>query len=338
MGIPRKLVRLVNMTLTNTNAKVLIQGELSNTFEVISGVKQGDALSSLVFNLVLHSVVNEIDQKGTIFNKSSQICAYADDILIIARSKNTLKDIFKKLEETAQVTGLVINRDKTKYMLRSHIQQEAPNLVISDHVYESVKAFKYLGINLSAHGDTTVAIQDRIQSANRAWFLHLKIFRSSLLSKKLKLNIYRTLIRPVLSYGSEIWTLKTSDINQLLCFERKILRKIFGPVEIEEGVYRSRYNDELEVINENQNIIRFVKAQRMRWLGHVLRMDDSITVKKMFEQQPEGNRKRGRPRKRWKDDVEEDLKIMKIENYKQKALDRERWRMIIAEALVHKGL
>lgn len=338
LGIPRKLVNLVNMTLVNTNAKVIIQGELSRTFDVVSGVKQGDALSSLVFNLVLHSVVKDIDQKSTIYNKSTQICAYADDILIIARNKDILKNTFKKLKETAQTTGLEINRVKTKYMLRSYKHQHVPNLIIDDTVYESVKEFKYLGIYLSSHGDTTVAIQDRIQSANRTWFLHLNLFKSSLLSKKLKLSLYRTLIRPVLTYGCEIWTLKTSDINQLHCFERRILRKIFGPIEVDQGVYRSRYNHELEILNENQTIIRFIKAQRLRWFGHVLRMDDNTTVKKAFDQQPEGKRKRGHPRKRWKDDIMEDLKTIGVKNYKEKAKNRELWRNLVAEAMVHKGL
>ena len=77
-----------------------------------------------------------------------------------------------------------------------------------------------------------------------------------------------TVVRPVVTYGSETWTLTKSDENSLRIFERKILRKIYGPVQ-ERDTWRIRYNEELNRFIKGKDIVKFIKAQRIRWLGHV---------------------------------------------------------------------
>ena len=94
-----------------------------------------------------------------------------------------------------------------------------------------------------------------------------------------KLQIYRTLVRPVVTYGSESWTLTMEEERALAVFERKILRKIYGPVN-ENELWRTRQNDELEAIIKEENIVRFIKCQRIRWLGHIERMQDAAIPKK----------------------------------------------------------
>jgi capsule polysaccharide modification protein KpsS len=81
--------------------------------------------------------------------------------------------------------------------------------------------------------------------------------------------------------ASETWILKESSIQKLLVFERKILRKIFGPTR-ENQLWRIKTNDELEKLIKHQNIINHIKALRLSWFGHVQRMPDSRTVKKIF--------------------------------------------------------
>ena len=97
-----------------------------------------------------------------------------------------------------------------------------------------------------------------------------QLFNSSLVSRNSKLQIYRTLVRPVVTYGSESWTLTMEEETALAVFERKILRKIYGPVK-ENELWRIRRN-ELEAIIKEENIVRFIKCQRIRWLGHIERM------------------------------------------------------------------
>ncbi len=105
-------------------------------------------------------------------------------------------------------------------------------------------------------------------AASRCYYGLLKHLRSKLLSKKTKCQIYKTLIRPVLTYGCESWTLKKNDEQLLLIFERKVLRTIFGAVQ-EDEVWRRRYNFELQRDFGEPNIVAVVKVQRLRWAVHI---------------------------------------------------------------------
>jgi hypothetical protein len=85
-------------------------------------------------------------------------------------------------------------------------------------------------------------------------------------------------VRPVVTYACETWVLKTSEIDKLLIFERKILRKIFGPSK-ENYCWRMETNQELNQLINYKNIINFIRAQRFSWLGHVERMSPNRSVK-----------------------------------------------------------
>ena len=86
VGIPQKLIKLVEMTLKDTKAAVKINNRKTRTFEFNTGVKQGDGLSTTLFIIALHKIIRKIDQRGTIFNKLSKICAYADDVVLITKT------------------------------------------------------------------------------------------------------------------------------------------------------------------------------------------------------------------------------------------------------------
>ena len=94
---------------------------------------------------------------------------------------------------------------------------------------------------------------------NKAYYANRQLFNSSLISRNSKLQIYRTLVRPVVTYGSESWTLSMEKERALAVFERKILRKIYKPVK-ENELWRIRRNDELEAIIKGENIVRFIKC------------------------------------------------------------------------------
>jgi hypothetical protein len=117
MEIPDKLIRLTRMTVNTTQAKIKIDNKLSTKFEFNAGVKQVDGLSAVLLIIALHNVIKTIDQRGTIFTKSNQICAYVDHIVIIARTRQKIIQIYKKMEDKAKKIGLEINESKTNYMI-----------------------------------------------------------------------------------------------------------------------------------------------------------------------------------------------------------------------------
>jgi hypothetical protein len=109
--------------------------------------------------------------------------------------------------------------------------------------------------------------------------------------------MYTTLIRPAVTYGCEAWTLTSRNEQQLRIFERKILKKLFGPIQDEKGIWRIRKNHELNDLVGNVGIVRVIKSRRMAWLGKVMRMDGGRMPRTILEWKPMGRRIRGRPRK-----------------------------------------
>ena len=90
-----------------------------------------------------------------------------------------------------------------------------------------------------------------------------------------------TVIRSIVTYASETWVLKEAIIQKLLVFERKILRRIFGPTK-ENQIWKVKTNEELDKLLKHKNIINHIKAQRLSWFGHIQRMPDTRTVEKIF--------------------------------------------------------
>ena len=145
------------------------------------------------------------------------------------------------------------------------------------------------------------------------------------------------MIRPVVTYLSQTWTLTAKYENNLRIFERQILKKIFGPVNI-DNVWRIRNNMEIGNIIEGADIARIIKAQRIKWLGHIQRLDQARPTRKPLDWKPMGTRPVGKPRQRWQENVMEDLKKPKVKNWKEAAKDRRTWRDLAEKAKTLKGL
>jgi hypothetical protein len=109
-------------------------------------------------------------------------------------------------------------------------------------------------------------IRERIAKGNKAFYANKTLFKSNLVSRKCKLKLYWSVIRPTVVYGCEKWAFKESIIQRLSVFERKILREIFGPTKEDNGTngtWRIKTNSELDKLIKHRNIINYVKAQRL---------------------------------------------------------------------------
>src|SRR5436190_23604898 len=129
-------------------------------------------------------------------------------------------------------------------------------------------------------------------------------------------------------YGCETWVLTKQEEKTLEVWERKILRRIYGGAR-EENQWRRRTNQEIESIYGEPNITTRIKMQRIRWLGHVERLAEERTAKKIMNWKQDGKKKRGRPKKRWLDEVEKDLEKLGIKNWKTKARNKKEWKEIV---------
>jgi len=145
----------------------------------------------------------------------------------------------------------------------------------------------------NSNNDISKEIQKRILAANRCFHGLRKHLRSHPTSKNTKILAYKDLIRPVLTYASETWTL--SETNEQSLFESKVLRCIFGAKQ-ENGTWRERCSYELYEIFNEPNIVNYIKVKRLAWAGHLVCMNNDRTIKKIFNTKPDGARSVGRPK------------------------------------------
>jgi len=124
------------------------------------------------------------------------------------------------------------------------------------------------------------------------------------------------------TYGAETWMLTVAEENALRRFERKVLRKIYGPA-VDKGVWRIRYNNELCKFMGGEDRVRYIKSQRIQWLGHVERMDETAMPKRVLRGKLHATRRIGRPRIRWLEYVIADLRRMGISRLIDKARNRD---------------
>jgi len=117
------------------------------------------------------------------------------------------------------------------------------------------------------------------------------------------------------SYGAEAWTVAKKDEQAVLVFERKIFRRIYGP-KYENGEWRSRTNRKLEEMSKRENIVKWIKGQKISWISRLERMEEDRMPIKIFTQELEGTRRRGRPRIGWKEEVERDLQVLGVRRWR----------------------
>jgi hypothetical protein len=121
------------------------------------------------------------------------------------------------------------------------------------------------------------------------------------------------------------------DVASGSVFERKILRRIYGPTKVRDGTWRIKSN-ELNRLIRNKNIINYIKAQRLAWFGHVHHMADNRMVKKVYKWTPMSTRSLGRPKNRWEDDVKNYVISMRINSWKDYIRNRSKWKEFVETA------
>jgi hypothetical protein len=295
--VPIKSISLVASTLMDTKAIVKVNNEYSNKFEVHKGVKQGDPLLATLFSIAIDVIIRQLDTKRNISTRLKHCAVYAENILILARTKPAMIDAFNKLKMESIKYGLVINEKKKYRKCTRRLQSQIEDLETVNLIIGQVRSFKYQGATVNEDNSTEEEIKERAALGNKAYYSNKRMFQSKLISRGAILIIYWSVVRPVVTSACETWVLKEREINKLQVFERKIARKISGPSK-ENNSWQIKTNQELNQLINHKNIINFISAQRLLWLRHAERMSPNRSIKSPYSWKPLGARPVGRPKTR----------------------------------------
>ena len=328
-GLPSKIISLIKNMYQDFSGRVISKGNLSNTFAITTGVRQGCLLSPLIFLIAIDWIMRRTtkDQRtGIQWTLLTQLedLDFADDLALVSENHTHMQQKTDRLQTNSEQLGLKINTGKTKTMRLNPSKQDP--ITLRGETIEDVEHFTYLGSNISRDGGADRDIEFRIGKAQLAFRILRPIWLSKQLSNNTKLRIFNTNVKTVLLYGSETWKTTEGLTSKLQVFVNKCLRyilKLWWPIKTT--------NEELWRITKQDNVAATIKKRKWNWIGHTLRKDSDNITRQALDYNPQGKRKQGRPRNTWRRSTLQDLKNIGVSWQEAKALaqKRVRWRALV---------
>lgn len=272
IGINGKELRCIKNLYWNQTARIDVDGDMTDEISISKGVRQGCILSPLLFNIYSEKIFQETIEDERIGIRVNGIfinnIRYADDTTLLTSSIGGLQKLMTKLTRVSESYGLKINIKKTKFMIVSK-KNVYPNisLKISDMEIERVKNFKYLGVVITYQWDISKEIKTRIEMARAAFRKYMKVLTSHDITVTTKTRFIKCYVWSVLLYGTEVWTIKSSDERKLEAFEMWIWRKVL------RIPWTDRVTNEevLRRMNTTRQLMVTIKRRKTSYLGHILR-------------------------------------------------------------------
>lgn len=351
-GCPEKFIRILRLLHDDMAVAVIVNGESTAHFQVKSGVKQGCILAPTMFSIFLAAVLDlardalppgisiTYRMDGGIFNlrrlkavtktsiTSIVELQYADDNAVFALSEQELQQILDTFAQAYSRLGLEINADKTKVIYQSPPGVRVPLqpvLRLNNANLEIVNNFPYLGSYLDSSARVDADIQHRLRCANASFGkLKGRVFNNRNLHLETKIMVYRTVVLTTLLYSSECWVTYRCHLKELEKFHQRSLRFILN-ISWEDMCSNVSVLERAGCLSIEAMVIR----NQLRWAGHVVRMKETALPKRIFYSDlTEGKRQVGRPLKRYKDLLKDNLKKCGIgtDTWENEAQDRSGWR------------
>ncbi|MCJ8735615.1 hypothetical protein PDJAM_G00249200 [Pangasius djambal] len=234
---------------------------------------------------------------------------FADDIVICSESR-----------EQVERRGMKVSRSKTEYMCVNE-RKGSGTVRLQGEEVKKVQEFKYLGSTVQSNGECGKEVKKRVQAGWNRWRKVSGVLCDRKISARIKGKVYKT-VRPAMLYGLETVSLRKRQESELEVAELKMLRFSLEVTRLDR--IRNEY------IRGTAHVRRLgdkVREARLRWFGHVQRRESEYIGRRMLDMELPGRRRRGRPKRRYMDVINEDMKLVGASV--ADAEDRDRWRVMI---------
>lgn len=318
------IIRSIKELYSNCRIKVKTGSKMSFGFTPTKGLKQGCCLSPTLFKIYLEQTLRIWKQKcenmGIPLNNTNiYSLSFADDQVIMAQDYDDIEYMTRKLIEEYKKWGLEVNISKTEYMCIGGTQQ---NLLLEDgQIIRSCENYKYLGMHISNSGTLDYAIKERNTQGRKAIAMLNSILWDQKITRRNKHLIYNTIIKSIVTYSCEVWQLKERTIRTLEATEMDFWRRAAGRSRIER-IPNDTIRTNMEV---GHTITDEIRTKQLRWYGHVQRMEERRLPKQILTWRPTGRRKRGRPRRSWREGIDNEIQLRGLDE--ELWNDREQWRL-----------
>ena len=267
--------------------------------------------------------VDELSWIGiTVSGRTLNNLRYADDIVLIATSPAALQQLLDKVSTVSKEYGLEVSTRKTKVMVTAEDTQ-AYSFTCSGDQLEQVDSFRYLGAMITSSGECSTEIRARLGMARSATSSLTTLWKDRSLSNEMKMRLMNALVWPVATYGCESWTLRAVDMKRISGFEMTAYRRM---LRISWRDHRTNQSI-LEQLDTSQQLLKVIQRRKLQYFGHLVRADNLSTF--ILHGRINGKRRRGRPRRRWTDDIKE-WTGLSIVDCLRTARDRTAWRTLVS--------
>ena len=328
-GVPEKVTNIIRNSYEGLTCRVIHGQQLTDAFQVRTGVRQGCLLSPFMFLLAIDWVMKTSTaqkRNGIQWTPWTQLddLDFADDLALLSHTQHQMQEKTNIVSATSTRLGLTIHRGKSK-VLKINTANSTP-ITLEGEALEEVESFTYLGSIVDKLGGTDADVKVRIGKARTAFHQLKNVWGSSDLPLNTKIRIFNSMVKPVLLYGAETWRTTVYTMKRIQTFINTCLRRILRirwPNKIS--------NLELWQKTRQHPVEEEILHRRWRWIGHTLRKPAASITRYALFWNPQGKRKRGRPRNTWRRDLEADVKSSghtwgQLETLAQ---DRDAWRALV---------
>ena len=298
-GIPDKLVKAIGVLYNNSKSAVMVDGNISEPFQVTTGVLQGDVLAPFLFIILIDYMLQMAtkDTNSGVLTHPRQSRRYpakvlndldfADDIALLESSIPRAQSQLTRTAAAAEDLGLVISVPKTEFMTVNCNPQ--PTLEVYGKPINHVSDFKYLGSMMaSSYKDLT---RRKALAWSTFWKLE-RIWRSAIIPVDMKVRLFNTTCVTVFLYGCESWVLTSKMESKINSFATSCYRVMLSIKRIDHVP-----NSRIYSMTNTEPLINRVRQRQLKFLGHILRMPEDEPCRLYALYTPtHGRRKPGRQR------------------------------------------